>query len=67
MNNRERLLPVMRSGGYIPTTDHQTPPTVSLDAFKGYVKILKEYCGKVKSNFRYQLFKKKRKEQLLRA
>ena len=42
----ERLLPVMRTGGYIPTTDHQTPPDVSLETFRSYVKILKEYCAK---------------------
>lgn len=43
----ERLLPVIRSGGYIPTTDHQTPPDVSLETFRDYVRILKEYCGKM--------------------
>lgn len=42
----ERLLPVMRSGGFIPTTDHQTPPEVSLAAFRNYVLLLKEYCRK---------------------
>ncbi len=42
----ERLLPVMRTGGYIPTTDHQTPPAVKLETFHLYVDILKEYCGK---------------------
>ncbi len=42
----ERLLPVMRSGGYIPTTDHQTPPGVSLDDFRTYVRLLQEYCRK---------------------
>lgn len=38
-----RLLPVMRSGGYIPTTDHQTPPDVSLASFREYVGLLKAY------------------------
>jgi len=42
----ERLLPVMMTGGYIPTTDHQTPPAVSMDTFQLYVDILKEYCEK---------------------
>jgi len=42
----ERLLPVMRSGGFIPTTDHQTPPAVSLEAYRDYVRVLGEYCGK---------------------
>ena len=40
----ERLLPVMRSGGYIPSVDHQTPPEVSLENFKIYVRLFREYC-----------------------
>ena len=31
----ERLLPVMRSGGYLPSCDHQTPPEVSLEDYPG--------------------------------
>ena len=42
----ERLLPVMRSGGYIPSVDHQTPPEVSLDNYRTYLKLLEEYCVK---------------------
>lgn len=42
----ERLLPVMRQGGFIPTTDHQTPPGVSLADFALYVRLLREYCGR---------------------
>jgi len=45
----ERLLPVMKTGGYIPTTDHQTPPDVSIETFRSYVGILKEYCSKAMS------------------
>ncbi len=40
----ERLLPVMRSGGFLPSTDHQTPPGVSLADFHTYVRLLKHYC-----------------------
>lgn len=40
----ERLLPVMRQGGYIPGVDHQTPPEVSIDDYRLYVRLLKEYC-----------------------
>ncbi len=40
----ERLLPVMRQGGFIPSVDHQTPPDVSLDQYRLYVKLLHEYC-----------------------
>jgi hypothetical protein len=42
----ERLLPAMRSGGYIPSVDHQTPPEVSLDNYRIYLKLLEEYCIK---------------------
>jgi len=40
----EGLLPVMRSGGYLPGCDHQTPPEVSLNDFRLYVSLLHEYC-----------------------
>ena len=42
----ERLLPIMRSGSYIPSVDHQTPPDVPLDNYRIYVKLLNEYCTK---------------------
>lgn len=40
----ERLLPVMRSGGFIPSVDHQTPPAVSMDDYRLYLKLLREYA-----------------------
>ena len=40
----ERLLPVMRQGGFIPAVDHQTPPDVSLEGYRCYVRLLGEYC-----------------------
>jgi len=40
----ERLLPTMRRGGYIPSVDHQTPPDVSLENYRCYVRLLREYC-----------------------
>lgn len=39
----ERLLPVMRSGGFIPGVDHQTPPGVSLELYYTYLQLLEEY------------------------
>lgn len=39
----ERIAPVIKSGGYIPSVDHQTPPDCSLENYKLYVKLLKEY------------------------
>jgi hypothetical protein len=42
----ERLLPVMKAGGYVPSVDHQTPPEVSLENYRTYVRLFREYCGK---------------------
>ena len=42
----ERILPVMKTGGYIPSVDHQTPPGVSLENYKTYVRLFREYCEK---------------------
>jgi len=39
----ERLLPVMKQGGFIPSPDHQTPPQVSLEQYRTYIRLLKEY------------------------
>ncbi len=39
----ERLLPVMRSGYFVPSVDHQTPPEVSLEDYRLYVQLLAEY------------------------
>jgi len=45
----ERLLPVMRSGGYILSVDHQTPPGVSLDNYRTYIRLFREYAQKAVS------------------
>ena len=42
----ERLLPAMRSGGYIPSVDHQTPPGVSLAEYRTYLRLFREYAQK---------------------
>jgi len=42
----ERLLPVMKTGGFIPSVDHQTPPEVSLENYRIYIKLFEEYCYK---------------------
>jgi hypothetical protein len=39
----ERLLPLMKKGGFIPSVDHQTPPGVSLEEYRVYLALLKEY------------------------
>ena len=38
----ERLMPVIRQGGYIPGCDHQVAPSTSLDDYKYYIKRLQE-------------------------
>jgi hypothetical protein len=42
----ERLLPAMRQGGYIPSVDHQTPPSVPLAEYRVYLELLREYCDR---------------------
>ena len=43
----ERILPAIRSGGYIPSVDHQTPPNVDMDTYRVYMRLLREYAEKV--------------------
>jgi hypothetical protein len=43
----ERLVPLMKTGGFIPSVDHQTPPGVSLDEYGVYLRLLKEYMDRV--------------------
>jgi hypothetical protein len=45
----DRLLPAMRSGGFVPSVDHQTPPDVSLSTYRCYVRLLHEYCERAVS------------------
>jgi uroporphyrinogen-III decarboxylase len=41
----ERLAPIMKTGGFIPSVDHQTPPGVSLENYRIYLRLLHEYTG----------------------
>jgi hypothetical protein len=41
----ERLAPLMKAGGFIPSVDHQTPPGVSLEQYRCYRRLLREYTG----------------------
>lgn len=43
----ERILPAVRSGRYIPSVDHQTPPAVSVEDYRLYMSILREYSQKI--------------------
>lgn len=38
----ERILPVIRSGGYVPGCDHQATPDSTLEDYKYYIRRLKE-------------------------
>jgi Uroporphyrinogen decarboxylase (URO-D) len=40
----DRLTPLVRSGGFIPSVDHQTPPGVSLEQYRVYLHLLEEYA-----------------------
>jgi hypothetical protein len=39
----ERLTPLLKTGGFIPSVDHQTPPGVSLDQYRCYLRLLAEF------------------------
>ncbi|MFA6240812.1 MAG: uroporphyrinogen decarboxylase family protein [Candidatus Hydrogenedentales bacterium] len=45
----ERLVPLMRNGGFIPSVDHQTPPGVSMEQYRVYLSLLSEYTLPVSS------------------
>ncbi len=40
----DRLTPLVKSGGFIPSVDHQTPPGVSLEQYRVYLRLLEEYA-----------------------
>ena len=42
----ERLLPLMQSGGFIPSVDHQTPPHVTMEQYLVFRRLLDEYTSK---------------------
>jgi hypothetical protein len=41
----ERLRPLLAAGGFIPSVDHQTPPGVSLEEYRLYLRLLEEYTA----------------------
>ena len=45
----ERLAPLMKTGGFIPSVDHQTPPGVSLAEYRVYLGLLSEHTERVRS------------------
>ncbi len=43
----ERLTPLMKSGRFIPSVDHQTPPNVTIEQYRLYRRLLDEYTAAV--------------------
>lgn len=43
----DRLLPAIRSGRYIPSVDHQTPPDVSIENYGIFMRLLREYATQI--------------------
>ncbi len=43
----ERLLPVARTGGFLIGCDHQTPPGVSYQDYRLYLRLFREYAARV--------------------
>ena len=41
----QRILPMLRKGRYIPSIDHQTPPTVTMENYKYYVSQLRRFSA----------------------
>ncbi len=41
----ERLAPLMRKGGFIPSVDHQTPPGVPLENYRDFLVLLDEFTS----------------------
>lgn len=42
----ERLIPTAARGGFLISCDHQTPPGVSLEDYRLYLRLFKEYASK---------------------
>ena len=49
----ERIKPAVLSGYYIPSCDHQTPPAVSIEDYKLYVRMLKQFSDEVAAEKAY--------------
>jgi hypothetical protein len=41
----ERIMPLARGGGFIPSVDHQTPPEVPLADYRVFLRLLEEYTA----------------------
>jgi len=50
----ERLLPVASAGGLIVSCDHQTPPGVSYDEYRLYLRLFEEYAAMAGSRYGFR-------------
>jgi len=41
-SERERVVPLLEEGGYVPWCDHHVPPDVSLEHYQYYVRRMQE-------------------------
>lgn len=41
----ERIAPLMKTGGFIPSVDHQTPPGVSMEEYRCFLRWFREYTA----------------------
>ena len=48
----ERLMPVIRQGGYVPGADHQVAPSASFENYQYYLKKLREAMKQAGANRR---------------
>lgn len=51
----ERIRPAVLGGYYIPSCDHQTPPAVSIDDYRLYVRLLREFSEEVAAEAKRQV------------
>ena len=54
----ERIKSAVLNGYYIPSCDHQTPPAVSIDDYRLYVKMLREFSDEVAAEARKNMGEK---------
>lgn len=45
----ERLMPTASRGGFLISCDHQTPPGVSLEDYRLYLRLFREYASQIRS------------------
>ncbi|MGI6777795.1 MAG: uroporphyrinogen decarboxylase family protein [Acetivibrionales bacterium] len=50
----ERIMPVIKQGGYLPCLDHQAPPDTPLENYKYYIKRLKEVMQEARGSKKYK-------------